>query len=167
MTETATTSPDDSSQRPLALVAYDGSADARRAIAVAARLFPTHHAVIVTAWVSLPDASPGLTLAPGGVVMAAASALSDVLGERAEETAAEGARLATQAGLGAEARVIRSGEAEWEAIVRGADECDASVIVIGSRGRSAIAAAMLGSVSTGVVHHSSRPVLVVPRPEGA
>src|SRR5690349_23374048 len=34
-----------------------------------------------------------------------------------------------------------------------------------SRGRSAVKSALLGSVANGVVHHSSRPVVVVPRSE--
>jgi nucleotide-binding universal stress UspA family protein len=33
--------------------------------------------------------------------------------------------------------------------------------VAGSRGRSSVAAAVLGSVSTGILHHTRRPVLVV------
>ena len=44
----------------------------------------------------------------------------------------------------------------------GADEQDARAVVLGSRGRSGVRAALLGSVSYGVVHHSSRPLLVVP-----
>ena len=42
-----------------------------------------------------------------------------------------------------------------------ADELDASAIVLGSRGRSPMAATVLGSVSTGVLHRTRRPVLVV------
>jgi nucleotide-binding universal stress UspA family protein len=40
------------------------------------------------------------------------------------------------------------------------DDIDASVIVLGSRGRSTLAATLLGSVSTGVLHHTAPPVLV-------
>ena len=42
-----------------------------------------------------------------------------------------------------------------------ADAVDATVIVVGSRGRSTLAASVLGSVSTGILHHTKRPVLVV------
>jgi nucleotide-binding universal stress UspA family protein len=36
------------------------------------------------------------------------------------------------------------------------------VIVVGARGLSTVASALLGSVSNAVVHHCKRPVLVVP-----
>ncbi|MDQ3936027.1 MAG: universal stress protein, partial [Actinomycetota bacterium] len=50
----------------------------------------------------------------------------------------------------------------WHAIVEAADELDARVVVLGSRGLSGVRSALLGSVSYGVVHHSRRPLLVVP-----
>jgi nucleotide-binding universal stress UspA family protein len=46
-------------------------------------------------------------------------------------------------------------------IVAHADTIDADLIVIGSRGRGAIANAVLGSVSCAVLHEARRPVLVV------
>lgn len=49
----------------------------------------------------------------------------------------------------------------------GLDARGEAVEVVGSRGLSAINSALLGSVSAGVVHHSSRPVLVVHTAEDA
>ena len=49
----------------------------------------------------------------------------------------------------------------WTAVLDAADEHASAAIVIGSRGLSGISCA-LGSVSNAVVHHSRRPVLVVP-----
>ena len=48
-----------------------------------------------------------------------------------------------------------------DVIVSLADSIDAGLIVVGSRGRGAVAATMLGSVSRGVLQHTRRPVLVV------
>ena len=51
-----------------------------------------------------------------------------------------------------------------EDIIRTADRSRANLIVIGSHGRSALAAVMMGSVTYGVIHKdSSIPVLVVRR----
>jgi nucleotide-binding universal stress UspA family protein len=46
------------------------------------------------------------------------------------------------------------------ALVR--ESLDADMLVVGSRGRSGISAAILGSVSTGCVHHAACPVVVIP-----
>jgi nucleotide-binding universal stress UspA family protein len=41
---------------------------------------------------------------------------------------------------------------------------DAELIVVGTRGRGAIATLVLGSTSQAVIHHADRPVVVVPVP---
>jgi nucleotide-binding universal stress UspA family protein len=46
-------------------------------------------------------------------------------------------------------------------IIRAADAFDADLVVVGSRGRGALKASVLGSVSRRVVTRSRRPVLVV------
>jgi nucleotide-binding universal stress UspA family protein len=47
-------------------------------------------------------------------------------------------------------------------IVREARRAGAHMIVMGSRGRSALSATVLGSVSYGVIHHDKNvPVLIV------
>ena len=50
----------------------------------------------------------------------------------------------------------------WQTIVRFADEHDASVILMGTHGRSGVKAALLGSTASAVMHHAGRPVAVVP-----
>jgi nucleotide-binding universal stress UspA family protein len=49
-----------------------------------------------------------------------------------------------------------------DTILEIADELDADLIVAGTRGTTAVAEQVLGSVSNTLVHHARRPVLVVP-----
>jgi nucleotide-binding universal stress UspA family protein len=49
-----------------------------------------------------------------------------------------------------------------ETIVAEADRIDAATIVVGSHGHTALRKILLGSVSHGVVRHSTRPVVIVP-----
>jgi nucleotide-binding universal stress UspA family protein len=52
------------------------------------------------------------------------------------------------------------GAPSWKAIVEVADERDASVIVLGSHGRTGLADVLLGSVAGAVAAHSRRTVLI-------
>lgn len=49
-----------------------------------------------------------------------------------------------------------------ETIIAEADRIDAATIVVGSHGHGALRKLLLGSVSQGIVRHSSRPVVIVP-----
>ena len=80
--------------------------------------------------------------------------------KRAEKTAEEGCALAREAGLDPEPLVAIGGPI-WNRIVEVADERDAGLIVIGSRGRSGLRYAVLGSVAAAVAQHSKRSVLIV------
>jgi len=53
-----------------------------------------------------------------------------------------------------------------DAILAAGDEHDARAIVVGTTGQGPIKGALLGSVTYQVVHRSTRPVVVVPAPEG-
>lgn len=148
------------------LIGYDGSPNARRAIEEAGQLFGDVPAVVATAWLSFEEAAPaGLLALPADVVRGAVEDLDAAQREEAERLAAEGAELARQAGLDAEPRATHCRGPFFSALVHLADELDARALVLGSRGRSSLAAAVLGSVSTGVLHHTHRPVLVVREPE--
>ena len=72
--------------------------------------------------------------------------------------------LADAFGFVVEPRVERSQTAVWQTILDVAAQTDAELIVIGTHGATAVQSALLGSSSNAVVHHSERPVLVVPTP---
>lgn len=78
--------------------------------------------------------------------------------KRARRAIAEALERAAEAGVEAEGEILE-GEAADE-IVSFADNREADLIIIGSRGRGALAGALLGSVSSDVVQHSNVPVLV-------
>jgi len=50
-----------------------------------------------------------------------------------------------------------------EVLLETAKEHDAALIVVGSHGEGAVSAAFLGSTALKLLHHSTLPVLVVPR----
>jgi nucleotide-binding universal stress UspA family protein len=76
-----------------------------------------------------------------------------------------GAERARRAGFEAEARSVVSAPT-WEGIVDVADELDAAVIVVGSRGLKGARELFEGSISHQVAEQAGRPVLVVPPPNG-
>ena len=138
------------------LICYDRSDGARHAIEYASALFPGKQAVILNIW-SLP-----LEMAVYGLGNVAAYS-EDSQRKLATEAAEEGCEIAREAGFVARP-LVTSGNLDGtcRTILRMADEVDASVIVMGSRGLGGVRTLLLGSVSHGVVHHSHRPVLVVP-----
>jgi nucleotide-binding universal stress UspA family protein len=85
------------------------------------------------------------------------------LERQARETAEQGAAIARDLGFEVETHTP-SDSPLWRGIVALADEVDAGAIVVGARGLSAVKSALIGSTSNGVVHHTTRPVLVVHAP---
>jgi nucleotide-binding universal stress UspA family protein len=146
------------------LIAYDGSDDAKAAIAFAGKLFPGQSAVVLTVWERLALTT---ARASAGLVMALdnSAAEDEAVGKAMTELAKGGAELATQAGLDATPRCEPDAVAVWATIVDVADELDATLIVTGSRGMGGIKSLLLGSTSDRVLHHARRPVLVVPTAE--
>ena len=53
-----------------------------------------------------------------------------------------------------------------DGLMAAADKYDAAMIVIGHHGEGPIKGAILGSTAHKLLHHSSRPILVVPATEG-
>jgi nucleotide-binding universal stress UspA family protein len=151
--------PGSDDNRPV-LIAYDGSDFAKTAIDDAAgQLGPGRKAIVLTVWEPLEE-MPFLGVRG---VAADAEAVKAVIAETeagAEHVAGEGAGLASAAGFDARP-VIASGDPVWRRIVEVADEQDASLIVLGSRGRSGLSYVLLGSVAAAVAQHSKRSVLIV------
>jgi nucleotide-binding universal stress UspA family protein len=145
------------SPRGLVLFAYDGSELAKLAIDEAGReLGPGRDALVLTVWQPF-----NVGFVPAVALRVNAAEVAEVR-DAAEQTAAEGASLAKAAGFnarGLEAEVAPT----WKGIVHAAEEHDASVIVLGSHGRTGLAGVMLGSVAEAVAAHSRRSVLIVHR----
>jgi nucleotide-binding universal stress UspA family protein len=94
------------------------------------------------------------------------SAFEDLNTADALRRAEAGAAQARRSGLHAVARATIA-STTWQGIVDVADELDASVIVIGSRGLGGLRELARGSVSHEVATHARRPVLIVPPKRGA
>jgi nucleotide-binding universal stress UspA family protein len=137
--------------------AYDGSELAKLAIDEAgAQLGPGRDALVLTVWQPFD-----VGFLPAVALRIDAAEIADVR-EAAARTAAEGASLAKAAGFkarGLEAEVAPT----WKGIVHAAEEHDASLIVLGSHGRTGLAGVALGSVAQAVAAHSRRSVLIVHR----
>ena len=142
------------SDRPV-LFAYDGSDFAKAAIEVAARELPAGRpAIVITVWQPL-EAIPF-----GGLAAAGTNEEVDKgVEEQAMQVAEEGAELAKATGFDAKPLTER-GTPTWRSIVDAADEKDASLIVLGSHGRTGIMELMLGSVAGAVASHTKRAVLI-------
>jgi nucleotide-binding universal stress UspA family protein len=140
------------------VVAYDGSPAARAAIALAAgHLQKDRKAIVLSVYQPLESVpfigAPGIRI-PSGV--------DEQIHEATEKLAEEGAALAREGGFEATGYVGHIKETVWETIVSFATDQAASLIVMGTHGRSGVRQALLGSVATAVMHNAGRPVAVVP-----
>ncbi|MGC4895379.1 universal stress protein [Micromonospora sp. DT31] len=147
------------------LVGYDGSPVASAAIEAGALLFPGARAWIGHLWTP-PFASEELRkrLWTGKRnINAFVEAIEREGGREADRLTSVGVMLARSAGWDAEPLVCRSYGGEGLRLAELADEKQADVLLLGSRGLGG-ARAVLGSVSDMAVHYSPRPVLVVPHP---
>jgi nucleotide-binding universal stress UspA family protein len=154
--------------RPV-VVAFDGSAEARAAIAGAVTLFPGRRVVVVSVW------EPGLALALAptrdmtGIGYPPPSveeveALDEVQQDHAFEAAEAGAALARELGATAEPHPVADEAHVADMIAAIADRVDACAIVVGSRGLGGVRSRLFGSTSRDVLQRTDRPVLVVKAP---
>jgi nucleotide-binding universal stress UspA family protein len=147
-----------------ALLCYDGSAAAREAITRSAAILGGGPAVVLLVW-ELGDGATVLRTAHPAVVPMLRELLLELNAEAkaaADKTAAEGARLASAAGFGADPLAALQRGSVWQSIVQNADECDARALILGTRPRSRVRVFLAGSVSRAVARSCTRPVLAVP-----
>jgi nucleotide-binding universal stress UspA family protein len=135
------------------LLATDGSEEAILAERAAARLATTRDSELHVVHVGefLPTFLAQTEVEPARIEREA----KELLEERAARIEAGGKAVARTH--------LRLGAADRE-IVAVAEELEADLIVLGSRGRGGIRRALMGSVSDSVVRHAHCPVMVV-RPE--
>jgi nucleotide-binding universal stress UspA family protein len=134
------------------LIATDGSPSAQEAVDVGLELAKEQGADVTFVHVTDPDMFVG---GRGGTHPITHSEPID----DSEAALKAAAQAAEEAGVSYALERI-AGETV-AAIAALADEKDADLIVVGSRGRNTLATALLGSVSHGVLRHAKRPVLVV------
>jgi len=137
------------------LVAFDASSEAQLALAHAVAMAQVYRAKV--ALVAVVPPPPLLSWqAPGGMLGIHEAEQEEL--EKALREAADGVpddlSVTTQLLDGDPAREL----------LRLAREGDFDVIVMGSRGRGRVTAALLGSVSNRVMHDAGVPVIVIHRP---
>jgi nucleotide-binding universal stress UspA family protein len=146
-------------RRPLMkkiLIATDGSASSAEAVEFGVELAAEHEAKVV--FVHVAPALDGIPMASFGLASGVPQAPHELNAfDRAALEAAE--QVATRAGVDATSKLL-VGNAVDE-IVACADSQEADMIVIGSRGHGTLASLLLGSVSSGVLAESKRPVAVI------
>ncbi len=134
------------------VIATDGSPASQEAVRYGIELAGEVGAVVhlvhiapLSDWVAFPAPVPAVKL-------------RHVLSDVDRDSLVNAAEFAREHGVTVTTELL-SGDPVDE-IVAYADTVDADLIVVGSRGHGALASAVLGSVSLGVLHESRRPVVV-------
>jgi nucleotide-binding universal stress UspA family protein len=141
----------------LVVFAYDGSEGARDAVRRAAATVSQLTALVVYIYPHAEEIAAGLDVP---VTMPADAV--QTLRRRADEIANKGAELARTSGLVAEGVAVEAKGGVADALLDLARERDAAAIVVGSRGHGRARSALLGSVSSKLIHDADRPIVVVP-----
>ncbi|MBV7296031.1 universal stress protein [Corynebacterium sp. TAE3-ERU12] len=137
------------------LIAYDGSEQAKRAIAYAGEFFHAERVHVLTVWE--PTHHSVRAAAGEAVDLTADPAYPD-----ARRLCEEGVALAREYGLPAKAHLVESQQAVWETICDAAQQLQVGLIVSGTRGASGLRGVLSASTAELVLHNSGLPVLIVP-----
>ncbi|HVU29155.1 MAG TPA: universal stress protein [Sphingomicrobium sp.] len=143
------------------MLCFDGSEDAKHMIAEAGDLFPGGYALVLTVW--QPISGLASVTWSGATVMPNFTELDHLASEDGQGRAEEGVALARESGLEAEPLAVEADGPIWETIIETAERRQAAIVVMGSRGLTGLRSMLLGSVSSAVVHHARRPILVIHR----
>jgi nucleotide-binding universal stress UspA family protein len=142
------------------LVPTDGSKAAQKAALYAVDLAKQLNASILVLSVIDKRSFMGQAVPAGKTSRHVTEPIEDYLREAAEGYAGEIKKLCDKQGVRSNT-VIAMGH-PVESIVKEAARAKANMIIMGSHGKSALAAAVLGSVSYGVIHNDTKfPVLIV------
>jgi nucleotide-binding universal stress UspA family protein len=142
------------------LVPTDGSKAARKSVEYAVEFARQAGAAIVLLSVVDKSAYVPQAIPRGALPSRVAEPIEDYLTHAAESYLEEAKEICIEGGVPSK-RVIRFGH-PVEGIIREAQKSKADLILIGSHGRSALKAAVLGSVAFGVISkESATPVLVI------
>jgi nucleotide-binding universal stress UspA family protein len=139
------------------VVAYDGSELSQLAIEQAGALLSAgREALVVCVWEPFDVGFVPVDDAPLDAKQA------QQVKAAAGRTADAGAALAQAAGFDARGLAVEA-TPTWKGIVETAEEHESSAIVLGSHGRSSLAAKLIGSVAAAVADHSRRTVVIIHR----
>src|SRR3712207_5615901 len=134
------------------LLATDGSRDAELARTTAVDLANSTNSELHV--VTVTPGYPSYDVYNPDVLEQLRKQAEDILNEQAEKVTQEGGKVAEK-----HLRIAERYRAEQ--IVQVAEDIEAGLIVMGSRGLGGITKALIGSVSDSVIRHAPCPVLVV------
>jgi nucleotide-binding universal stress UspA family protein len=135
------------------VVAYDGSPPASRALGFAAEFAEAFHSSITLVHViQIPMSTPEALPAWGELLLVQEREGRVLLQEALQGMRKSGAKVETQVVMGDPA----------EKVAQAAIDKDVDLVVAGTTGKHALERVFLGSVTTRLLHISSKPVLVVP-----
>jgi len=138
------------------IVATDGTEASERAITLAAQL-AVKHAATLTA-VTVVEPYPYSAVGESSAIAGADHQAS--VGAQASARLARAVELAEAAGCACRTSMQEANEA-YRGVLLAAEQHQADLIVMGSRGRSAMATRLLGSETQRLLAASALPVLVV------